>query len=171
MQALVSVVIPNYNNDQYLAEAISSAISQTYKNLEINFINDGSPDDSNEILQSFGSKIRLIKQKHQEATSARNPGIRSAKGDYIAFLDSDDIWKLNKIELKVAKIQSGKYGLFYCSLQEFFLAGELERIHLARYEARIIHMRLISSYLKTFAKIGSLKNFTYIFFMLLRRIP
>ena len=277
MQALVSVVIPNYNNGQYLAEAISSAISQTYKNLEIIVIDDGSTDDSNEILESFGSKIRLIKQENRGAASARNQGIRSAKGDYIAFLDSDDIWKPNKIELQVAKIQSGIYGFVYCSLQEFFPGGEIGRIHLARYEgscyslikrfphraivvggcstaliktsvlgdsilfdetfkgvgedldffrqlckvssvgatsdvlvnyrrhdknltavskmeyfegnlkafskliaedtqisrfeARIIYMRLVFSYLKTFAKIGSFKNFTHVFFMLLRRTP
>ena len=134
MEPIVSVVIPNYNNSKYVIDSISSVLSQTYTHTEIIVIDDGSTDDSLTKIKSFGGRIRLIEQEHQGAASARNRGIRSATGEFIAFLDSDDTWKKSKLELQVKKMTTGNYGLVYCSLQEFSSSETSGLIHKARYE-------------------------------------
>ncbi len=90
---LISIIIPVYNNKQYLAECIESVINQTYSNLEIIVVDDGSTDGSSEILDTYGKQDKRIKVIHQEnggVSAARNTGLDIAKGDYIGFVDSDD---------------------------------------------------------------------------------
>jgi glycosyltransferase involved in cell wall biosynthesis len=100
----VSVVIPCYNTEKYLREAIGSVLAQTALPIEIIVIDDGSTDKSVDIAESFGPPVRVIRQKHQGESVARNRGIDEAKGDWIAFLDADDIWKANKLESQLKKI-------------------------------------------------------------------
>lgn len=87
-----SIIIPVYNVEKYVAECLKSAISQTYKNIEILLVNDGSTDQSVEKIQPFLSdkRIKLIHQKNQGLSAARNTGIENATGDFVIFLDSDD---------------------------------------------------------------------------------
>lgn len=89
---LVSVVIPAYNCERYLARAITSALNQDYPNLECIVIDDGSTDGTAQIIESFGDRIRPIFQSNKGASAARNMGIAAAQGKYIAFLDADDYW-------------------------------------------------------------------------------
>ena len=94
---LVSVVVPTYNCAPYLARALHSVLDQTYPNLECIVIDDGSTDDTPQILEAFGSRIHAIKQANAGASAARNAGIEAARGAYIAFLDADDYWLPTKI--------------------------------------------------------------------------
>lgn len=104
---LVSVIIPVYNSEKYIVQAIESVINQTYKNLEIIVINDGSTDNSFEILQKYKTKVRLYSQENKGASSARNIGLESAKGDYIQFLDADDMLDAGKIESQIILMDRG----------------------------------------------------------------
>ena len=98
---LISVIIPFYNEKNYFSYCINSVLAQTYKNLEIIIINDGSDPEYLEILQNFKNKypekIFLYHKENEGVSSARNLGIKIAKGSHIAFLDADDYWKKDKI--------------------------------------------------------------------------
>lgn len=94
---LVSVIIPVYNCEKFIAEALDSALAQTYSPLEIIVINDGSTDSSMEIVRNY-SDIKIISQTNHGVSYARNKGIASCRGEYLAFLDADDVWLKSKIE-------------------------------------------------------------------------
>lgn len=102
---LVSVVIPAYNASQYLAEAIDSVLSQTHSNLEIIVVNDGSTDNTLDILESYQPKLKVLTQAQAGVAEARNTGIKAATGEYLAFVDSDDYWFKDKIGLQLAYLQ------------------------------------------------------------------
>ena len=117
---LISIIIPVYNSEKYLNECICSCIEQTYDNIEIVLVDDGSLDNSLEICKSYGmkdSRVKTIHQPNAGVSAARNTGLRNAKGDYIFFLDSDDEIYSNSIELLLkdmikyeADIVSGVYS-------------------------------------------------------------
>jgi len=111
----VSVVIPTYNSAATVKEAIESVLCQTYADLEINVIDDGSTDDTEKMVRQFGDRIRYVKQMNQGVSAARNAGIKQARGEYIAFLDSDDIWLPEKLAEEIPFLESDpKLGLVYC---------------------------------------------------------
>ncbi|MEZ4731867.1 MAG: glycosyltransferase [Caldilineaceae bacterium] len=91
--ALISVVIPNYNHGQYLGDAIESVLAQTYHRYEIIVVDDGSTDDSRAVAARFGDRVRYLYQANQGLSVARNTGINAAQGDYIALLDADDCYE------------------------------------------------------------------------------
>ncbi len=105
---LVSVIIPVYNGELFVAEAIDSVLRQDYGNLEIIVINDGSTDKTSEALAIFGDQIRIVNQTNRGVSAARNVGIKNSTGDYIAFLDADDLWLPSKLGRQVSEIQSSK---------------------------------------------------------------
>jgi glycosyltransferase involved in cell wall biosynthesis len=98
---LVSVIIPTYNSADYLPAAIESALAQTYSYKEIIVIDDGSTDNTRFAVQPFKDKIVYIQKENQGPASARNSGIMNSKGEFIAFLDADDIWLPGKIKAQV----------------------------------------------------------------------
>lgn len=104
----VSVIIPFYSGGAWLSEAIESVLNQTYKNIEIIVINDGSKEDLTAFLHQYGGNIIYRYQSNQGAAVARNKGIQLATGKYIAFLDSDDIWLPKKTESQVAFMERKK---------------------------------------------------------------
>lgn len=105
----VSVIIPAYNSELYIREAIESALAQTYKDLEIIVIDDDSTDKTGQIAKSFGSGLTYIRHNHNRGPSAaRNTGIKHVNGEYIAFLDSDDIWLPNKIQEQIKLLENNK---------------------------------------------------------------
>ncbi|WP_088888791.1 glycosyltransferase family 2 protein [Leptolyngbya ohadii] len=115
MSVSVSVIIPAYNGDRYLTEAIDSALQQTNADLtkisleidtEIIVVDDGSTDHTQETLQSYGTQIRSVYQENRGVAAARNRGLELAQGEFIAFLDQDDVWLPNKLALQVACFQS-----------------------------------------------------------------
>lgn len=101
MIPLVSVVIPFYNGVEWLTEAVQSVLDQTYGNFEIIVVNDGSKEDISEFLARFGDKIIYKFKENGGAASARNLALKITRGDYIAFLDSDDIWMPTKTEKQI----------------------------------------------------------------------
>lgn len=111
----VSVLVPAYNAMEYLPETISSVLSQTYQNFEIIIVNDGSSDHiENWFEQLLDQRIRLVSQSNQGLASARNTGLAEARGEYIAFIDADDLWLPTKLERQVSVLDSSPdIGLVY----------------------------------------------------------
>lgn len=105
---LVSIVIPFYKNKEWLIESVKSVLNQTYQNIEIIIVDDGSKQDLNELF-NLSNKIQIIHTENMGASSARNTGIACSNGDYIAFLDSDDIWLPQKLELQLDFMKSNNY--------------------------------------------------------------
>ncbi|MEC4816491.1 MAG: glycosyltransferase family 2 protein [Scytonema sp. PMC 1069.18] len=104
---LVSVIIPVYGAEKYIENTVQSVLNQTYDNLEILIIDDETPDKSIEICQQFtDSRIKIIHQSNRGLAGARNTGIRHACGEYLAFLDADDLWLPSKIEKHIAHLES-----------------------------------------------------------------
>jgi glycosyltransferase involved in cell wall biosynthesis len=95
---LISVIMPTYNCAKYIAESVISVTNQNYPNIELLVINDGSSDNTDEVLQSFMSNIRYFKTKNKGVSAARNLGITMARGNWIAFCDADDIWFPEKLK-------------------------------------------------------------------------
>lgn len=100
-ESLVSVVIPVYNRERYLAEAIESVLGQSCGSTEIIVVDDGSTDGSGRVAKGFGSRVRYTRQDNGGIGAARNTGVEMAAGSFIAFLDSDDIWTEDKLELQM----------------------------------------------------------------------
>jgi Glycosyl transferase family 2 len=102
----VSVIIPVYGVENYIASTVQSVLEQTYNNFEILIIDDASADQSIKICQRFtDSRIRIIRQENRGLAGARNTGIRHAQGKYLAFLDGDDIWLPDKLEKHIAHLE------------------------------------------------------------------
>ncbi len=110
---LVSVVMPAYNSAQYIAEAIDSVLQQDYPALEIIVVDDGSSDNTTEIVARYGAKVSLLTQANQGSAAARNLGIRHAHGKYIAFLDADDVWWSQKIRVQVEALATSGHKMAY----------------------------------------------------------
>ncbi len=117
---LISIIIPVYNSSKYLSDTIESINKQNYTNYEAIFIDDGSNDDSVEIIERYkiqNSKIKIIKIAHQGVSKARNIGIENAKGRFLTFLDSDDIWLEKKLEKQINFIKENDYAFVYCNFK------------------------------------------------------
>ena len=102
-EVLVSVIIPAYNAGLYIEETVRSVLAQTHKNLELIIINDGSTDNQDVIINKLLSedkRIQYITQKNAGVSAARNHGYKLSKGEYLGFLDADDIWSSGNIEKK-----------------------------------------------------------------------
>lgn len=102
---LVSIIIPVYNGEKYAKEAIESALNQTYKNIEVVVVNDGSTDSSEEIINSFGDKVRSFKKENGGVAEALNFAIKETKGEYISWLSHDDLYYPNKIARQVEELK------------------------------------------------------------------
>jgi glycosyltransferase involved in cell wall biosynthesis len=100
---LISCIVPVYNGEQYLAEALDSILAQTYRPLEIVVVDDGSTDGTATVVSSYGSQIQYVKQGNAGPATARNRGLNIARGDYVAFLDADDLWCPQKMERQMAR--------------------------------------------------------------------
>lgn len=106
MNPSVSVVITTYNQAQYIAETVLSALNQTYRHLEVIVVDDGSTDQTEARLAPFRERVALVRQENQGVAASRNTGVRSAKGELIAFLDGDDLWEPDKLAVQVAAYQA-----------------------------------------------------------------
>lgn len=116
MNEIVSVIIPTYNRKNFIIQAIESVINQTYKNLEIIVIDDGSSDNTKETLKDYilNNKIKYFYKENSGVSNTRNYGIEKSTGSFLAFLDSDDFWKHDKIEKQINLFKSNdKLGLVH----------------------------------------------------------
>ncbi|MGZ3757425.1 MAG: glycosyltransferase family 2 protein [Mucilaginibacter sp.] len=118
---LVSIIIPVYNAEKYITETIMSALAQTWQNKEVIVVNDGSTDGSQAIINSFrASGVIVIDQQNKGASAARNNGLAVAKGDYIQFLDADDLIDQDKITSQLALLQNRKDHLVLGGTVNFY---------------------------------------------------
>ena len=101
---LISVVIPSYNYGRFVTQAVDSALAQTYHNIEVIVVDDGSTDDTRVRLQPYEGRIRYVYQENQGLSAARNTGIRHAAGQWVAFLDSDDLWHPQKLAIQMRAV-------------------------------------------------------------------
>jgi glycosyltransferase involved in cell wall biosynthesis len=125
MQPLVSILIPCYNAEQWLAETIESALAQTWENKEIIIVDDGSTDGSLAIAKSYASqRVKVISQRNQGASTARNTAYSNCTGDYIQYLDADDLLAPDKIEQQVNLLQNFPNTLAACEWARFYRKPE-----------------------------------------------
>jgi glycosyltransferase involved in cell wall biosynthesis len=106
MKPKISIIMPVYNSEKYLKDSIESIINQTFRDFEFIIINDGSTDNSLKIIKEYtklDERIKIIDQKNTGVSYSRNMGIKKSTGEYVAFIDSDDIWLENKLELQLAE--------------------------------------------------------------------
>lgn len=116
----VSVIVPTFNREQYLKQALDSVLAQTYPGYELIVVDDGSDDGTPALLASYGEAIQVIRQPNRGVSAARNAGIRSATGRLVALLDSDDYWLPTKLEQQVAHFQSNA-NTRICQTQEIWI--------------------------------------------------
>jgi glycosyltransferase involved in cell wall biosynthesis len=110
---LVSVVLPTHNRAPWLGRAIESVLGQTHEPLELIVVDDGSTDETAELLARFGGRIEVVTQPHSGAYAARNRGMRHASGELIAFIDSDDAWHPDRLSSQLALMERPEVGLVY----------------------------------------------------------
>jgi glycosyltransferase involved in cell wall biosynthesis len=105
---LISVIIPTFNRARLLKKAIESVLNQSYQNFELIIIDDGSTDDTDKIVSEYSGRAAYIKQNNKGPAAARNLGIEISRGDFIAFLDSDDSWDKEKLAVQISEMKKNK---------------------------------------------------------------
>jgi glycosyltransferase involved in cell wall biosynthesis len=125
-RSLVTVIIPVYNCETYLAEAIESVLAQTYRPLEIIVVDDGSTDSTPEVARRFQSTVEYHRQTHRGVGAARNTGLNLAQRDYVAFLDADDLWRQDKLARQVAALHESRTLDMVFAHVEHFVSPEVE---------------------------------------------
>ena len=125
---MVSVIIPTYNRKDLLERAVHSALDQTGADLEILIMDDGSTDGTREAWEDReDSRIRYVHLPHGGACKARNEGLARARGDYAAFLDSDDTWEKDKLERQIAFLQETGADIVFCAFRHWDTRGAMTR--------------------------------------------
>lgn len=124
--SLVSVIIPVYNAERYVGEAIASVLGQTYRPIEVIVINDGSTDGSEAAVKQFGGAIRYYAQRNRGLGATRNQGVEFAQGHFVAFLDADDLWVPDKLERQMKHFDDHPHlDMVFGYIQQFY-TPELE---------------------------------------------
>ena len=125
--ARISTIIPTYNCQKYIRDAVDSVLSQTYPVHEVIVVDDGSTDGTEEVLADYAGRIRYFRQSNSGPPVARNTGLANATGDFIALLDSDDLWVPNKIQRQMEYLESHPTcGLVYSDMKTFDDGGIIE---------------------------------------------
>jgi len=120
---LVSCIIPTFNGERFVGEAIESILGQTYTPFEIICVDDGSTDGTQAIVRGFGDRVQYVHQENAGPATARNRGARSARGEFLAFLDSDDTWVPDKLRIQVAHLRNNPdHGFCVVHVQNFWEA-------------------------------------------------
>lgn len=135
----ISVVIPTYNYGHFIANAISGVLSQSLAPAEVIVVDDGSTDDTEDVVREFGEKVEYVRQENGGVCSARNAGVAHSTGDLIAFADADDVWLPEKLEKQAAKFAADtELGLVHCGMREFeSRTGETIRLHVEGLEGQV----------------------------------
>lgn len=141
MSSLISIIMPAFNRQQFVCKAIESALSQTWRNIELIIIDDGSTDDTKIVIEKYKKDSRFVYyyQKNQGQSVARNKGIKESHGEYIAFLDSDDIWLPDKLEKQIAIIEINPgYDVYYGDIVQIDIDDNvISDKNMKRYSGRI----------------------------------
>lgn len=120
---LISVIMPCFNGEKYLREAIESVRQQTYPHVELIVVDDGSTDGSRDILREYGEQVVFLEQENRGPYPARNLGIEASRGESVAFLDADDYWRADCLELLHKALAGSNAAVSYCGWQNIGLAG------------------------------------------------
>ena len=124
MHRTVSVVIPAYNQAKFVGQAIDSVLAQTLPPLEVIVVDDGSSDTTAAVLRNYATHIRVLRQENQGVSAARNNGARIATGEFLAFLDADDLWLPEKLQRQVERfVKEPDLGIVHCGLEEIDGSG------------------------------------------------
>ena len=156
----ISVVIPVYNGEKYLSEAVESVLNQHFPPFEIIVVDDGSTDGTEAVCKTFSDKIIYLKQENQGAAAARNLGVNKATGTYLAFLDADDIWSANRLRDGITSItKEGAPPIFFGMTEEFY-SPETDEAFRSRYKCaekpvKGIHPGTMLIKREDFLKVGS----------------
>jgi glycosyltransferase involved in cell wall biosynthesis len=122
----VSVIIPTYNRSHFLQTAIESVLNQTYQDFELIVVDDGSIDETQQLLAQYQGKLQAVYQENQGRSLARNTGAKLARGKYLAFLDSDDVWKPTKLAQQIAVLEADPtITLAHCFTEVFDSSGQV----------------------------------------------
>ncbi len=125
---LVSVIIPVHNGEKYLAEAIESVLAQTWRPIEVIVVDDGSTDGSVNIARSYGPRVRYCYQQNRGTGAARNKGIELAHGNFLAFLDQDDLWLEHKLTRQIAAFHHiADFDIVFGHVEQFYSPELTER--------------------------------------------
>lgn len=154
---VVSVVTPTYNRSEVIGNAISSALDQTFDDIEILVVDDGSTDQTDDVVASFtDERVRYLPlAENQGANAARNTGVREASGDFVAFLDADDEWHPEKIEKQVARFDEvgGEVGLVYTGITRKEINGPIKDSSVHEFEGDVTRRLLLGNFIGTFSAI------------------
>ena len=132
MDSLVSVVIPAHNSGPYIVPALDSILVQQHRPVEILVVDDGSTDGTAQRVRGYAPEVRVIEQEQHGHPAARNEGIRAARGEFLGFLDHDDLWSLHKLNLQLAAFECDPaLDLVFGHIQNFF-TPEMPREERAR---------------------------------------
>jgi len=122
----VSVVMPVYNGERFLRESLDSVFAQTFQDFELLCIDDGSADNSVTVLEQYGSRLRVVRQQNAGQSAARNAGVALAKGEYVAFLDQDDLWYPSKLAGQVTTLEAdNQVVLVHCNFDRIDENGRM----------------------------------------------
>lgn len=134
MDELVSIIMPSYNTGKYIKESIDSVLAQTYSNWELLIVDDCSTDDTDNVVSPFliDSRIKYLKnEQNSGAAVSRNKALREAKGKWIAFLDSDDLWDSSKLTKQIHFMEKNSYHFSYTKYAEIDVNGQENGIHVS----------------------------------------
>ena len=134
---LVSVIIPVYNGEKYIEQAVDSVINQSFKDFELIIINDGSTDKTKEIIEKYQDLTIIKHQKNLGVSKTLNKGISLASGDYICFLAHDDMWTPEKLKTELDYILNKNYGVAYSDFYKLFENKPIE-LHVREYNPKIL---------------------------------
>ncbi|MES2504246.1 MAG: glycosyltransferase [Myxococcota bacterium] len=136
--SLISIIIPNHNYGRFVGAAVESALAQSYRDIEVVVVDNGSTDNSVEILRQYQSRIKLITQENRGQAEARNRGIIEASGKYFAFLDADDVWLPHKLESQIKLMNSPEIGLVYSGCMKVDQDLNPEQAMYPKYTGRVL---------------------------------
>ncbi|MFH1198794.1 MAG: glycosyltransferase family 2 protein [Candidatus Omnitrophota bacterium] len=144
---LVSVIIPTYNRQHYIKEAVESALAQDYLKIEVIVVDDGSQDNTESVLAPYAGRIKYIKQENSGPAKARNHGIKAARGEFITFLDSDDKYFSRKVSRQAEYLRNhSECGLVYSDCEYFDDSGRHWRPNIKRHEGWIFDKLLFEDF-------------------------
>lgn len=144
---LFSIIIPVYNVEKYLNKCVDSVLNQTFADIEVLLVDDGSTDNSPAICDSYAEKDKRVKVMHKEnegVSKARNLGIDHSTGDYIIFLDSDDYWDNNKALESISKKANNKYSLILLTCLDYDILKEIKKMTRGNYDIQLLETSCIS---------------------------
>lgn len=158
VQPLVSVIMPAYNSEKYIGKSIESVLAQDYGKFELIIVDDGSKDGTKSIVEQYAKndiRIKLLEQANQGVSVARNKGLDTATGEYVAFLDSDDLWDADNLSVMVQAAECTKSGLVCASMDIINADGTKQKANTAYKDGELMDFVTNNNEIRFFWGIGS----------------